>query len=96
MGNPIEEFRVNLDLEEDDPILEDQKENDIPSSLTTPLKIRKREIRSPLQDITPSMTHKKRKTGGKLSVSEKVGLLTPRTMEKSRLTSSRLQKAPRF
>ncbi len=26
----------------------------------TPLKIRHNEIRSPLQDITPSMTHKKK------------------------------------
>jgi len=28
--------------------------------MNTPLKIRQHEARSPLQDITPSMTHKKR------------------------------------
>ena len=47
-------------------MIEEDKENDAPPSyLTTPLKINKKELRSPLQDITPSMTQKKKKTGSK-------------------------------
>lgn len=41
----------------------EDKENDLPlkyQNLNTPLKIRHQELRSPLQDITPSMTHKKK------------------------------------
>jgi hypothetical protein len=60
------------------------------------LKIRRVDIRSPLQDITPSMTHKKKKTNTKLTVSEKARLLTPRTMEKSGLASSGLRRLERF
>jgi hypothetical protein len=49
-------------------------------------------LRSPLQDITPSMTHKKRKdktTNSKITPNindkEKNYFLTPRTMAESRL-----------
>ena len=67
MGNKIYEFSLNGHHSDDDdnelsPIVED-KENDIPEkcmNLNTPLKIRHNDIRSPLQDITPSMTQKKR------------------------------------
>jgi hypothetical protein len=73
MGNRICEFDVRIVPEEVDETaympVEEDKENELPSSyLNTPLKI-KREIRSPLQDITPSMTHKKKKTNSKLTVS---------------------------
>lgn len=48
------------------PIIED-KENERPEKYThvmnTPLKIRHSELRSPLVDITPSMTNKKRDDG---------------------------------
>lgn len=61
MGNPIEEFKVTCEPEEDlsyqNLHINEDKENDCPPSyLATPLKINKKELRSPLQDITPSMT----------------------------------------
>lgn len=78
MGNKICEFVVsnNLDDDEDEelePILED-KENDVPykySNMNTPLKIRPPEARSPLQDITPSMTHKKKEDSMKTKTNKK-------------------------
>ena len=100
MGNRICDFDIKIEAEDlsapYSPIEED-KENDVPSSyLNTPLKIRRTEIRSPLQDITPSMTQKKKKTNTKLTVSEKPRLLTPRTMEKSVLATSGLRRIERF
>jgi hypothetical protein len=98
MGNRICEFDLKIESEESpapfSPVEED-KENEVPTSsyLNTPLKIRRCEMRSPLQDITPSMTHKKRKTNTKL---DKSRLLTPRTMEKSGLASSGLRRIERF
>lgn len=53
------------------------------------------ENRSPLNDITPSMTHKKKKASGK-TISEKSHFLTPRTMEKTGLGSSGLRRVERF
>ena len=65
--------------------------------LKTPLKIGRSEVRSPLQNITPTMTQKKKKNSRKMPISEKQYLLTPRTMEKSGFnTSSRLKKVDRF
>jgi hypothetical protein len=100
MGNRICDFDIKIECE-DTPVpyspIEEDKENDVPSSyLNTPLKIRRTEIRSPLQDITPSMTQKKKKTNTKLTVSEKHRLLTPRTMEKSGLATSGLRRIERF
>lgn len=101
MGNRICEFDIKImpeELEESrfSPVEED-KENDLPTSyLNTPLKIRRKEIRSPLEDITPSMTQKKKKTNSKLTVSEKNRFLTPRTMEKSGLATSGLRRIERF
>lgn len=85
MGHKINEFNAPTELED---IPESQyfsenedKENEHPPYYTkTPLKIERKEIRSPLEDITPSMTHKKMKTSSKLSISAKRNYLTPRTM----------------
>jgi len=78
--------------------IDEDKENGLPSSrhLNTPLKINRKELRSPLEDITPSMTQKKKKTNTKLTISEKTRLLTPRTMEKSVLNSSGFRRIERF
>ena len=74
MGNKICEFNIGYGTHSNSnayhaydnelsPIIED-KENKKPfkqhHTLMTPLKVRQNEIRSPLQDITPSMTHKKK------------------------------------
>jgi hypothetical protein len=100
MGNRICEFDAKIEAEDFAPPLspiEEDKENDYPPSyLNTPLKIRRVEMRSPLQNITPSMTQKKKKTNTKLTVTEKSRLLTPRTMEKSGLALSGLRKIERF
>lgn len=72
MGNRICEFDTKIECEDaSTPLspIEEDKENEVPSYLNTPLKIRRPEIRSPLQDITPSMTQKKKKTNTKLTVS---------------------------
>ena len=61
MGHPIHEFNTPIEVEESQNLqvpIEEDKEND-QSYLKTPLKIPRKEIRSPLQDITPSMTQKK-------------------------------------
>jgi len=55
-----------------------------------------KEGRSPLHDITPSMTHRKKKTSSKLTVSEKSRFLTPRTLDKSGLAASGLRRLERF
>ena len=65
----------------------------------TPMKIKRPEARSPLVDITPSMTHKKKqgtnfktnkknKTSNKGLDLQKMGLLTPRTMAESRMNKT--------
>ena len=102
MGHRINEFNSPMEaedtLEAQLPAIEEDKENEhLPTYIKTPLKIQRKEIRSPLEDITPSMTQKKgNKTSGKFTISEKRRYLTPRTMEKSGLASSGLRKIDRF
>ena len=100
MGHPIGDFELKMEAEdeEDLPQIEEDKENSPPTAaqLATPLKIRKPEVRSPLQDITPSMTQRKQKTTTKMTVSAKRRFLTPRTMEKSGLATSGLRRIDRF
>ena len=67
LGNPICEFKASEDIIEDYPPIIEDKENDLPpistSHLQTPLK--NKELRSPLKDITPSLTKRKKKSGMK-------------------------------
>lgn len=86
-GNAICQFRTfDETIDEVMPIIED-KENDVPSlnHLQTPLK--NKQLRSPLKDITPSIT-KRRKKSGMQTISQKYTYLTPRTMAESRFSSS--------
>ena len=68
------------------PIFED-KENDVPSlKMETPLK--NKELRSPLKDITPSITKRKKKSSAIRTFDKNSNFLTPRTMAESRFSSS--------
>ena len=51
-------------------------------NLNTPLKIKQCEIRSPLQDITPSMTHKKREDPSFKTQTNKKNKTTNKTANK--------------
>lgn len=84
------EFNTNEDAMEEEnftPIIQD-KENDIPSlKMETPLK--KKELRTALEDITPSITKRKKKSSAMRTFSAKNTMfLTPRTMAESRFSGS--------
>jgi hypothetical protein len=86
-NNTIGEFKTFEESPDSlKPIMED-KENEAPSNvqLVTPLK--NKELRSPLKDITPTLTKKKKKSALK-AVNEKYCYLTPRTMADSRFSRS--------
>lgn len=65
------------------PIILDKENHIPPNQLQTPLK--NKHIRSPLKDITPSIT-KKNKSGAR-GANDKYSYLTPRTMAESRFSS---------
>lgn len=82
-----DEKETQEDRYEDPPIKED-KENEVPKfGLATPLKVRNMRAypnRSPLLDITPSLTHRKPKKSSNTDHKNKTLFMTPKTMAESR------------